>query len=152
MREIKFRTFVKETGEMIYGRRACAVKMFTPNYSYLDHEVEVMQFTGLCDKNNIEIYEGDIIKQEYQAEYNARYHPESLGFEGSDTEEGYHLGEVKMYPSKGVCLKNPLRVVYDSDIREVSNQYKQVVSYRSEVLGNIYENPDLIREHHHSIL
>ena len=62
MREIKFRIFVKESKEMIYGRRAMAVKMFTPNYSYLNSEVEVMQFTGIKDKNDKEIYEGDIVK------------------------------------------------------------------------------------------
>lgn len=58
MRPIKFRAWHKEAREMLYDDDPgdCLV------YRKQGQPVEVMQFTGLLDKNGNEIYEGDLIR------------------------------------------------------------------------------------------
>ena len=87
-------------------------------------DLELMQFTGLKDKNGREIYEGDI--------FDCIYH-----FDG--------------------CKKHKLEVVYsDEGARFQMKSYGKchqpnVEKYiwdmtRQEIIGNVYENPELLRE------
>lgn len=56
MREIKFRAWDKECKFMRYGaENSLLVCLNNPS------DFEVMQYTGLHDKNSKEIYEGDIL-------------------------------------------------------------------------------------------
>ena len=61
MREIKFRAYhhgggdIRVKGEMIYS--STSLKMFFENVENECLAVELMQFTGLLDKNGVEIYE-----------------------------------------------------------------------------------------------
>jgi len=60
MREIKFRGWDKSIKKMIYP------KLWDNSMpSNWQHWYELMQFTGLKDKNEKEIYEGDIVRCEY---------------------------------------------------------------------------------------
>lgn len=61
-REIKFRVWIKKPGRMV--RYVTVSPFFISDgdrlkWSY--DEVQVMQYTGLRDKNEKEIYEGDIV-------------------------------------------------------------------------------------------
>lgn len=98
----------------------------------------LMQYTGLKDKHGKEIYEGDILKQTYQAQSGHVYDGTDMSF------CGHHIGEVVVIASKGVCLKKPLFYSEETDETSTSNQYKSVAGYRCEVIGNIYKNPELL--------
>ena len=67
MREIKFRAWDKDHKEMIEDvdvGRNCLVGHSTKGGApvYMGKEFELMQYTGLKDKNGKEIYEGDFLK------------------------------------------------------------------------------------------
>ena len=115
MREIKFRAWDKLNKEMnniefinFQERRA-----YKNDVSYLNfNDTELMQYTGLNDKNGKEIYEGDILFESFGEEYF------KVVFEN-----GIFRAEADGYSSD---LEN-----YD-DI--------------CEVVGNIYENPELMED------
>ncbi|WP_243299114.1 YopX family protein [Bacillus litorisediminis] len=141
MREIKFRAWNQHQNKMLdwdYLRTTCPM-------SHFSSDLEFMQYTGLTDKNGNPIYEGDIIKQEYNVVFQSYYDPVTFGFEGEESEEGHHIGEVVILASKGACMRKPLRIPVDAE-PEISNQYKNVAGYRCEVIGNIYENPELLEQ------
>ena len=76
MREIKFRIWYKKGrkgGEMLEGISDILELLFSEgaNYNIRENEAEVMQFTGLKDKNGKEIYELMEINGKYRVEYKA---------------------------------------------------------------------------------
>ena len=115
-RKIKFRAFSKETGKMMHWDFINSVKNLHKLLS-LNH-VEVMQFTGLYDKDGKEIYEGDIIKFKYNT--------------GGDI-----IGEI-------IWSIGGYYVVKTSD----KKWNQKVIPYplELELIGNIYENSDLLSE------
>ena len=109
MVKIKFRLFNKEKKiTQIYSLQELISKTYKRgNFEFRG------RFTGLKDKNDKELYEGDIVKY-HNKNYSVVYEEATLSFilkEGND--EGWCLG------GKG---------------------WKEV-----EVIGNIYENSDLLK-------
>ena len=88
-------------------------------YCYSDFdEVEFIYGTGFIDKNGKEIESGDILKTEFEDVVSIKFH-NFYGFYAVD-EDGEHL-----FPEEA-----------DDEIREILS--------KTEVIGNIYENKDLL--------
>lgn len=86
-----------------------------------DHEQILMQSTGLKDKNGVEIYERDIVVNQYGNVGYVAYLQQEAGFVVVKKKSDYRLGH-----------------------RNTGESYD--VTTNHEVIGNIYENPELLEE------
>lgn len=124
MREIKYRQ-IKDGRIHYWGY----VKdgFFGPMDSSDWHDVPSDQYTGLKDKNGQEIYEGDIVKCVARPEYKS----------DSGNREIYWGHDF------GFCFRSPPTDEYEytHGLPLSWGGYESV-----EVIGNIYENPDLKEE------
>lgn len=146
MREIKFRAWDKYTEEMWNVETLHIedeyVDLFKTNIYEKPLEnpwakisdVILMQYTGLKDKNGVEIYEGDIVR-----------------FTNSIDEVDNEVGKVIWEQSECNFVaqyKTTNRVRQEENgttitIYLISNEtYREDVEY--EVIGNIYESPELL--------
>lgn len=135
MREIKFRAWDK------IGQKMCDGGFYLyPNGKLIwrndaeptEDSYILMQYTGLCDKNGREIYEGDIVKQEFTVVGDLT--DGQAGFSGED------IGIARILPSKGVCI------IFNNNKKYNNKKYKNIRHYRSEIIGNIFENKELLQE------
>jgi uncharacterized phage protein (TIGR01671 family) len=134
-REIKFRFWDKHTkkmhevGEIRFGVKHgmtstdladYVIDPYGSRYCIVGENCELLEYTGLKDKQDKEIYEGDIVKgvvdtltpsqNDIDAYYIVRYEDGTWNY-------SYSLQEVGQIPSTGW-----------------------------EIVGNIYENPELLSE------
>lgn len=129
MREIKFRAWNKTKNEMTYKvlvgntdendeNYTCA-SIYVPKIGWLNADkfcIDIMQYTGLKDINGKEIYEGDIIETS-DGNCFVRYDEATTSYEVVFEDEAViSLWEAAVYGTKKV-----------------------------EVIGNIYENQDLLK-------
>ena len=83
-------------------------------------DVEIMQYTGCRDKNGIEIYEGDVIKDKYDKIWLVQWYV------------GAFVITNKIPDSDG-------QTTTYSHFSNVSNHH-----FYFEVIGNMWENPELL--------
>ena len=117
MIEIKFRAWVDEKMQKTLTIREIGLL----GYKISDNAI-LMQYTGLKDKNGVEIYEGDIIKIE-------------KCFTNGVDKLSDHIGEIKYLNCRFMATDEYLNSL-------CPYTYKNQI----EVIGNIYENPELLRE------
>ncbi len=153
-REIKFRTWDKEnkefsewtnrdpcfdtaTGKIFFWERTRKEDgSFSGDIILEDYNNRfiLQQYTGLKDKDNREIYEGDIVK--YKRGYSVTYEIPKGVFRSELVEQGEYVGEIIFifpsfcwsYDHKKCDDIEPLRLARD----------------RYEVIGNIFQNPELL--------
>lgn len=124
-REIKFRAWTKDhwiDDGMRYDYQ---------NSIYIEScgwdEFPIMQFTGLKDKNGKEIYEGDILLCH-------EYDSSDIGGKIIQTFKnavvGFEDGSFYYYPKGN--MKQPHQLL--------------MYAYMPEIIGNIYENPELLKK------
>ena len=136
MREIKFRGKSLETGEWVYGDLlqyddgSVCIGVHSKNYTddgfnvgHYKHIISVDedtigQYTGMEDRNGKEIYEGDIILQQG---YHGGNEKMVVRFEHGAFIVGYHNGSS--------TIKRPM-----------------LINKKCKTLGNIYDNPELLKE------
>lgn len=99
-------------------------------------DVELMQFTGLTDKNGKEIYEGDIVKMEVHY----RYKLSEKQPWGPPVKVPVYSNYVVEYRQKDLYA-GLYFIRLDDEPR-----YYEMGSDEKEVIGNIYENPELIKQ------
>ena len=121
MREIKFRAWDRISKVMYFSGNSIKAIWETLPKIYDDGNFVLMQYTGLHDKNGKEIYEGDIVKDNTYGVGKIVWLNQMAGYD-------IDFGEKKL-------IEDML------DYDKVEEYFKT----DTEIIGNIYENPELIK-------
>jgi uncharacterized phage protein (TIGR01671 family) len=154
-REIKFRAFLKAESKMcdvmvinigvgafLIGAQPGADYLTSDGKSIVsapldgrfcnDGEFDLLQFTGLKDKNSKEIYEGDILR--------------TVNFFDTDNKPVYLYHKV-IYDTERAVF-NAINLSNGNELLTTNGNCFLYVALKTpliEIIGNIYENPELLK-------
>lgn len=114
-REIKFRAWDSKSQRMYYQGEPDLEDIQSFFHHYNDND-ELMQFTGLRDKNGKEIYEGDILKH-----------------------RGHHRMEASVVVFSDGCFNVGYHYGSSTKVKPM------LINSKVEIIGNIHENPELLK-------
>ena len=135
MKEIKFRAWDKNDKRIFIDPQM--IDFYNKKIGYMQYQTEympdtsysipvgfeefeyseLMEWTGLYDKNGEDIYEGDIIFESFGEKY-----------------------------YKVIFENGSFKAEFNGDFDEYSFDLIDIVAQGCEIVGNIYENPELIKE------
>jgi uncharacterized phage protein (TIGR01671 family) len=135
-REIKFRAWNKKDKVMVdvaamnFGPSGlwCLIEDAYDAELQLADNYELMQYTGLKDKNGQEIYEGDILKVTSEDGESYVTTVKWFGY------EDYPAFDLEGIPTSWSYDTNALATIFQSGVETC------------EVIGNIFENPEMMEE------
>ena len=150
MREIKFRGKRIDNGEWVYGFLAnrglisigaiqisvedinskATAQMRAVIQAYQVDPETVGQYTGLKDRNGKEIYEGDIVRFTRKNVFNAK---------------GLIIGVIEYHPDRLAYIVSNC-IVRQPDGEKEKWDYTFLSEDGLEVIGNIYDNPELLED------
>lgn len=149
-KEIKFRAWDSKSQRMYYQGEPDLedIQSFFHHYNEND---ELMQFTGLHDKNGKEIYEGDILQRKNSSPflvkfgdckmlnntYTSMFYLDNREFLPEHFISSANLPLIEV---EGVAVETDLAMIYEYDLDAFYDRYAW------EVIGNIYKNPELLKK------
>jgi uncharacterized phage protein (TIGR01671 family) len=93
-----------------------------------NHYIKLMQYTGLKDKNGVEIYEGDVL---LDGEHTFRVYDTTGGF---TIKASVWRKDLKDAVHSDLLIWEPL----------TDAQLQSYIKQSCEIIGNIHENPELL--------
>ena len=116
----------KKVGTWVYGSYLSypTAQIVDLEDEYVVDPATVGQFTGLCDKNGVKIFEGDIVNAGYENANGSFFHYYSVVF----------------------SIDNGSWEIYNKELHFKRLTQITIVKNSIEVIGNIHDNPELLKE------
>lgn len=141
---INTKTFIMDDIEDINFNTILFLNIDTNKYSIEKMKLYRSQSTGLKDKNGVEIYEGDVIVYISDCDKDKNKNIAIVEFSTNNFRIGFKLNPIKETEINfGEDVDGDCCIINFSFYDEIGQNFTWD---NLEVIGNIYENPELLKE------